>query len=29
VPYLFGFEPWAGNGGLDFNRMVTFRAENG
>jgi hypothetical protein len=31
VPYLFGFKPWGsdGNTGLDFDRVVTFRAENG
>jgi Flp pilus assembly protein TadG len=29
VPYLFGFEPWFGDGALNFDRMVTFRAENG
>jgi hypothetical protein len=27
VPYLFGFDIWGG--ALDFNRVVTFRAENG
>jgi hypothetical protein len=27
VPYLFGFDIWGG--ALDFDRMVTFRAENG